>query len=93
MKANPPAPNGGTRILAVDDVEAKRYAWQRILTRAGFAVSIASSGEEALLRVKEMPDLVILDVRLPDIGGLEVCRRIKEEPRRPRSPSSTSPPA
>ena len=80
MKSNAPAPNGGTRILAVDDVEAKRYAWQRILTRAGFAVSIASSGEEALLRVKEMPDLVILDVRLPDIGGLEVCRRIKEEP-------------
>ena len=80
MTPNPAAPNGATRILAVDDVEAKRYAWQRILTRAGFAVSMAASGEEALARVKEMPDLVILDVRLPDIGGLEVCRRIKEEP-------------
>ncbi|RPH44025.1 MAG: response regulator, partial [Planctomycetota bacterium] len=80
MKSNSPPPDGPIRILAVDDVEAKRYAWERILTRAGFKVSIASTGEEALARVKEMPDLVILDVRLPDIGGLEVCRRIKDEP-------------
>jgi PAS domain S-box-containing protein len=80
MNSDLAASDGATRILAVDDVEAKRYAWERILTRAGFAVSFASSGEEALTRVKEMPDLVILDVRLPDIGGLEVCRRIKEEP-------------
>jgi PAS domain S-box-containing protein len=80
MNPNSPSRDVGTRILAVDDVEAKRYAWQRILTRAGFEVSTASSGQEALRRVLEKPDLVILDVRLPDIGGLEVCRRIKEEP-------------
>jgi PAS domain S-box-containing protein len=69
----------GARILAVDDVEAKRYAWERILTRAGFQVFTASTGTEALIRVKENPDLVILDVRLPDIDGLDVCRRIKGE--------------
>jgi len=69
----------GAKILAVDDVEAKRYAWVKILTRAGFHVSTASTGKEALTRVKENPDLVILDVRLPDIDGLDVCRRIKAE--------------
>lgn len=66
------------RILAVDDVEAKRYAWQKVLARAGFSVETASSGREALERVLTQPDLVILDVRMPDIDGLEVCRRIKE---------------
>ena len=72
-------PGNGARILAVDDVEAKRYAWERILTRAGFRVFTASTGSEALIRSKENPDLIILDVRLPDIDGLEVCRRIKAE--------------
>ncbi len=80
MSVIPSPPDIPTRILAVDDVEAKRYTWEKILTRAGFEVSTASTGREALSRVKEKPDLVILDVRLPDIGGLEVCRRIKEEP-------------
>lgn len=70
----------GIRILAVDDVEAKRYTWTKILTRAGFHVLTASTGQEALALVKDLPDLIILDVRLPDIGGMEVCRRIKHEP-------------
>ena len=48
--------DGGSRILAVDDVEAKRYAWQRILTRAGYEVSTAASGQEALSRVREKPE-------------------------------------
>jgi PAS domain S-box-containing protein len=72
--------SGNPRILAVDDLEAKRYAWERVLTRAGFDVFTASSGNEALRRSKENPDLIILDVRLPDIGGIEVCRKIKDEP-------------
>ena len=70
----------GAKILAVDDVEAKRYAWVKVLTKAGFTVSTASTGQEALDLARNDPDLIILDVRLPDIDGLEVCRRIKEEP-------------
>jgi PAS domain S-box-containing protein len=70
----------GARILAVDDIEAKRYAWEKVLTKAGFAVSTASTGLEALELARNEPDLIILDVHLPDIDGLEVCRRIKEEP-------------
>lgn len=70
----------GGHILAVDDHEAKRYAWQRILTRAGFSVVTASTGTEALALSKQNPELIILDVRLPDINGTDVCRMIKKEP-------------
>jgi two-component system, sensor histidine kinase len=66
-------------ILNVDDTEAARYAKTRILTRAGFIVIEASTGSEALLRAhQDRPDLVLLDIKLPDINGFEVCRRIKE---------------
>jgi PAS domain S-box-containing protein len=69
-----------TTILHVDDDEANRYAVTRSLVKAGFAVTEAGTGEDALRRVAEMPDLVILDIRLPDIDGFEVCRRIKQDP-------------
>ena len=66
-------------ILNVDDSEAIRYAKSRILRRAGFRVLEAPTGREALLlATQERPDLVLLDVNLPDISGLEVCRRLKQ---------------
>src|SRR5262249_53735910 len=52
----------------------------RILQKAGFAVREAGTGVEALRLVAEQPDLVILDINLPDLSGYEVCRRIKENP-------------
>ena len=64
-------------ILYVDDTEAQRYAMARVLRRAGFQVAEASSGRQALEIMATTPDLVILDVNLPDISGLEVCKRIK----------------
>jgi DNA-binding response OmpR family regulator len=67
-------------ILNVDDNEAGRYAVSRILKQAGFEVLEAASGEEALRLVDRNPDLIILDVKLPDIDGFEVCRRIKSNP-------------
>lgn len=70
--------NGRHVILNVDDNEAARYARRRILTNAGFSVEDAASGEEALRLAAELhPPLVLLDVRLPDIDGFEVCRRLK----------------
>lgn len=70
------------RILVVDDTMASRYARVRILRRAGYRVVEAETGSEALkLLAEEEPDLVLLDVRLPDISGFEVCRRIKEDPK------------
>jgi len=76
-----PGPVGpAITILNVDDNEANRYAVTRMLKRAGFAMLEADCGEEALRQVAARPDLVILDVNLPDIDGFEVCRRIKADP-------------
>ena len=74
-------------ILNVDDNPANRYIRSRALREAGFAVIEAATGQAALDSVVEkMPDLVLLDMKLPDISGLEVCRRIKEDPRTQRIP-------
>jgi PAS domain S-box-containing protein len=69
-----------TIILHVDDNPTTRYTIGRTLGREGFKVMEAATGGEALRLAKEGPDLVILDVKLPDIGGFEVCRRIKADP-------------
>lgn len=69
-----------TTILNVDDDDAARYATSRILKKEGFEVIEASNGTEALQLAKQVPDLVLLDINLPDINGLEVCRIIKEDP-------------
>ncbi|MDQ9168791.1 response regulator [Oxalobacteraceae bacterium R-40] len=69
------------RILNVDDNDGARYAKTRMLQVAGFDVLEAATGSDALTLVRqEMPDLVLLDVKLPDINGLEVCKRIKSDP-------------
>jgi PAS domain S-box-containing protein len=68
-------------ILVVDDTEANRYAKCRMLRHAGFEVKEAGLGEEALqIIAAERPGVVCLDVLLPDLNGLEVCRRIKADP-------------
>ncbi|MFI7604702.1 SpoIIE family protein phosphatase [Micromonospora sp. NPDC049366] len=66
-------------VLVVDDSRTKRYLLVNWLTRAGFRVLEAENGAEALARVDtDRIDLVVLDVRLPDVSGFEVCERIKE---------------
>ena len=70
-----------TLILNVDDNDGARYAKTRILQSAGFDVVEASNGTDALNVVKRGGvALVLLDVKLPDINGIEVCRRIKADP-------------
>ena len=72
---------GSVTILNVDDNEVGRYAITQMLKRAGYNVLEAATGGDALRIVQSAaPDLVILDVNLPDIIGLEVCRRIKSDP-------------
>jgi two-component system cell cycle sensor histidine kinase/response regulator CckA len=74
-------PHRPQQILIVDDDESGRYASGRVLRRAGYEVIEASNGAEALRRVAaDRPDLVVLDVCLPDISGLEVSSRIKSAP-------------
>ncbi len=69
------------RILVVDDREENRYVLCRVLRQAGYDCTEISTGTKALEMVLTMPDLMILDVRLPDISGFEVCERIKQDPR------------
>lgn len=65
-------------ILVVDDEEPIRWSLARSLRREGYRVLTAQNGAEALRIVQqEAPDLVLLDLRLPDIHGLEVLRTIK----------------
>ncbi|TDB77471.1 SpoIIE family protein phosphatase [Micromonospora sp. KC721] len=69
-----------TTVLVVDDSRTKRYLLVSWLTRAGFAVREAETGTEALERVAtERLDLVVLDVRLPDLSGFDVCERMKAD--------------
>src|SRR5918993_4839766 len=66
------------RILVVDDNPPLRYALGRTLRQHGFEVIDAGTGEEALhLTGSVQPDLVLLDVNLPDIHGFDVARRLK----------------
>ncbi len=67
-------------VLVVDDREENRYTLCHALKRNGFHTVEAASGLEALERSKDLPDVVLLDIRLPDVLGYEVCRRIKANP-------------
>jgi two-component system, sensor histidine kinase len=66
-------------VLVVDDDDATRYTTRRVLEKAGFTVAeaenAAGDGGE-----RRRPDLILLDLRLPDLDGFEVCRRIKSDP-------------
>ncbi|GHO71606.1 DNA-binding response regulator [Ktedonobacter sp. SOSP1-52] len=69
----------GARILLVDDDREIIRAIQRSLVALGYVVFTAGSGQEALHMVNnDRPDLIILDLGLPDMNGLEVCKKIRE---------------
>lgn len=73
--------NPAATILIVDDLEASRYLASSWLRRNGYRVVEAGTGGAGLEAVAEhRPDLVLLDVNLPDISGIEVCERIKADP-------------
>ena len=67
-------------ILYVDDDDANRRLLGWIFRNEGFQVLEAATGAEALRQAEQKPDLVILDVNLPDLNGFEVCRRLKASP-------------
>jgi two-component system KDP operon response regulator KdpE len=69
----------GQRVLVVDDENAIRRYLRTVLTAQGFTVYEAASGEEAVNAVlSDRPDLIILDLGLPDFDGIEVTRRLRE---------------
>lgn len=70
------------RILVVEDNASDREFLQATLAREGYSSLSAITGEEALVQIEQSPpDLVILDILLPDIDGFEVCKRIREDER------------
>ncbi|SRR5712691_74814 len=70
---------GRMRVMVVDDERAVRESLRRALELEGYEVELAGDGEEALYRMQAdaHPDAVILDVLMPGIDGLEVCRRLR----------------
>ncbi|VXD24773.1 sensor histidine kinase [Planktothrix paucivesiculata] len=69
-------------ILIVDDNLTNIKLLLDVLNQSGFRVSIAKSGENALLKLQEtLPDLILLDVMMPGIDGFETCRQLKENPK------------
>jgi two-component system phosphate regulon response regulator PhoB len=74
MAASPMRP----RVLVVEDEAALVTLLRYNLEKAGFEVAVATAGEEALLLIAEAPpDLVLLDWMLPEVSGLEICRRLR----------------
>lgn len=65
------------RALCVDDVESHRYSIARFLKLSGFDVVEANTGRRALAAAEAQPDVIVLDVGLPDMNGVEVCRQLK----------------
>lgn len=70
-----------SRILVVDDQALMREHMQRLLGREGYQIEFATNGIEALEMVEAFsPDLVLLDVRMPEMDGFEVCQRLRHNP-------------
>jgi signal transduction histidine kinase len=71
-----------SQILVVDDDPRNRKLLEEYLLGAGYSVRVAEDGRSALAMAAERPpDLVLLDVMMPDLSGLEVCRQLKNQPR------------
>jgi signal transduction histidine kinase len=69
------------KILVVDDVPQNVRLLEAVLTSHGYSVTSAASGPEALEKVSaQQPDLVLLDILMPEMDGYEVCRRLRAEP-------------
>lgn len=80
MTGNGLADTAAKRILVVDDEESLADMLTTALRFAGYDVNSEATGLDALQRIKaEPPDLIVLDVNLPDIDGFEVCRRIRRD--------------
>jgi putative two-component system response regulator len=71
-----------SRVLVVDDLEPNRELLEAYLTAAGYEVTLACDGQEAIESVaSQSPDIVLLDIQMPRLNGYDVCRALKEDDR------------
>jgi CheY-like chemotaxis protein len=73
-------PTQRTRVLVVEDTEPVRALISVMLRRRGYEVIAVDNGPAALSRANDGFDIVVMDVGLPGLNGLEVCRRLRAEP-------------
>ena len=74
-------PQRRSRVLVVDDTDSVRSLFQKLLTSDGHEVISAATGDAALEIVEQQrPDVILLDIAMPGLDGLEVCRRLKADP-------------
>ena len=69
---------GAEKLLVVDDERDIRRLLGDLLGLQGYQVYTAASGKEALEKLAVQPDLILLDINMPDMDGMEVCRRIRD---------------
>lgn len=75
------------RILVIDDIPDNSFLLQTLLEAEGYQVDVADSGTAGLAKIEaEPPDLVLLDVMMPDMNGYEVTQRIRHNPKLPFIP-------
>ena len=71
----------GSLILAVDDTPSDLELLAKILEREGYSLALAKDGSQALdIAAKEKPDSILLDIFMPGMDGIEICRRLKADP-------------
>lgn len=69
----------GKKILVIDDEKLVVESLKKLLKREGYEVNIAKNGAEAMARIKESDfDLIVSDIRMPDINGIEIVKKIRE---------------
>jgi DNA-binding response OmpR family regulator len=73
-------------VLVIDDEESHRYTTRLMLEHAGFEVQEAATGYEGLRLAGQLPAIIILDLHLPDISGIDLCRLLKASPVTARIP-------
>ena len=68
------------KLLVVDDVQTNVLLLKALLSKDGYGILVANNGQEALEVIRnENPDLILLDVMMPGMDGIECCRRLKSE--------------
>ncbi len=76
-----PVPCPPPRVLVVEDEDNIATALEFLITREGYGHDRVASGADALPRIRDThPDLVLLDVMLPEVSGYEICKRIRSDP-------------